>query len=423
MPDLKYILNNRKEIEKNCKERNARLDFNALEKFISKRAELLLEVEKMRARSNQIASEMQGAGKIDKENFIVEGQKIKKDLKVKEDELRIVEADLRVELYKIPNTTHPKTPRGQSDKDNVEVRKIGEAPKFAFKPKDHVELGKNLDILDFDSGAKTSGNKFHFLKNDGVLLELALIQYAMEILIKEGFEIHITPELAKLDIIEGIGFSPRGPEAQIYTIEEEDLGLIATAEITLGGKLRNEILSIDTLPLKLGGLSHCFRKEAGTYGKASKGLYRVHQFTKVEMFIFCLPEDSDKMLDHLVDIEVKIFSGLEIPFRIVDCCTGDLGGAAYRKFDLEAWMPGDNRWGEVTSASNCTDYQARRLNIKYKGGGSKKAEYIHTLNATALATSRAIIAILENFQEKDGSVRIPKALQKFMGIEKILPKK
>ena len=313
-------------------------------------------------------------------------------------------------------------PVGLTDQDNVEIKRIGEIRNFTFQPKNHLELGKLLDIIDFRGGAWTTGNKFYFLKNEGAFLELALVNYTLEILSKEGFQTFLTPDLARLEIIDGIGYVPRGPETQIYKIENENLGLIATAEITLGGLFRDKVIEEDKLPLKLAGVSHCFRREAGAYGKASKGLYRVHQFTKVEMFIFSLPEASEKILNYLVDMEVKIFSDLGIPFRVVDCCTGDLGSSAYRKFDLEAWMPGENKWGEITSASNCTDYQARNLNIKFRRHGRKKAEFVHTLNATALAVGRTMIALLENFQEADGSVIIPKVLQKWIGKEKITPK-
>jgi seryl-tRNA synthetase len=313
---------------------------------------------------------------------------------------------------------------GKGEEDNREVRQIGEKPSFDFKPKDHVELGKGLDILDFESGTKVSGPKFYFLKRDGAMLELALVDYALRTLIDEGFVPHITPDLAKACILYGTGFNPRGDETQIYSISNSDLCLIATAEITLGGTLSDEILGEGNLPMKVAGFSHCFRTEAGTYGKASKGLYRVHQFSKVEMFAFTTPEGSDDMLSNLVRIEEKIFSGLKIPYRVVECCTGELGAAAYRKYDLEAWMPGRDEhgsWGEVTSASNCSDYQARRLNIRYRPKGSKNVTLVHTLNGTAVATSRAIIAILENYQRKDGSIEVPEVLRAYMRKDAITP--
>ncbi len=402
--------------------RNARVDVSLIEKLSQENKVLLRKVENMRAELNRIANGVKTADKQEERNSLIkQGQKMKEELSALESTLMDSERTLRTELFKIPNLTHPDAPVGESDADNVEMKRVGEVKKFDFVPKDHLALGKELGVIDFEAGAKTTGNKFYFLKNDGVLLEFALVQYALEILSNEGFVLHTTPDLARLEVIEKVGFIPRGPETQIYRVADEELGLIATAEITLGGMHKDELLPWKTLPLKVAGVSHCFRTEAGTYGRASKGLYRVHQFTKVEMFIFSAPSDSDAMLERIVKIEEKIFQGLEIPYRLVGCCTADLGGPAYRKFDIEAWMPADAKWGEITSASNCTDYQSRRLNIRAKSPAGQKPELVHTLNGTAIAISRAIIAILENFQEKDGSVRIPTPLQRWIGKDKISP--
>jgi seryl-tRNA synthetase len=322
--------------------------------------------------------------------------------------------------------SHPAAPIGVDDKANLELRKgKTEPPKFDFKPLDHVELGEKHDMIDFEGGARTTGNGFYFLKNDAVLLELALQQYAVELLIREGFTPTITPDLARNEILEGIGFIPRGPETQIYSINDTDLSLVATAEITLGGLFSGRTLEAEELPLKMCGVSHCYRTEAGAHGRASRGLYRVHQFTKIEMFAFTLPEQSEEMLDYFCDLECKLFDDLGIPYRVVDTATGDLGGPAYRKFDLEAWMPGRGEageYGEVTSTSNCTDYQARRLNIRFKKKGEKGTQFVHTLNGTAIAISRAAIAILENYQQADGSVVVPEVLRQFVGKERIEPK-
>jgi seryl-tRNA synthetase len=247
----------------------------------------------------------------------------------------------------------------------------------------------------------------------------------MDILEKHGFTLTITPDIARTEIVEGIGFNPRGAESNIYNLEGEDACLVGTAEITLGGYYSKDTLPADRLPIKMAGLSHCFRREAGAAGQFSKGLYRVHQFTKVEMFVYTLPEESDAMLEELRGIEEEIFEGLGIPFRVVDTATGDLGGPAYRKYDLEAWMAGrgdSGGWGEITSTSNCTDYQARRLGVRFveeQREGGKRREFVHMLNGTAIAVSRAIIAILENFQQADGSVRMPKALVPYCGFEVI----
>jgi seryl-tRNA synthetase len=253
-------------------------------------------------------------------------------------------------------------------------------------------------------------------------LELALQHYAVRLLVEQGFTPTITPDLARGEVLQGIGFIPRGPETQIYSIDGQDLNLVATAEITLGGLYADHTFDADELPLRLCGVSHCFRTEAGAAGRASRGLYRVHQFTKVEMFAFTLPEASEDMLNYFCDLECQIFDGLGIPYRVIDTATGDLGGPAYRKFDLEAWMPGrgeDGEYGEVTSTSNCTDYQARRLNIRYKDKGEKGTHFVHTLNGTAVAISRALIAILENCQQPDGSILVPEVLRPYVGKDRI----
>jgi seryl-tRNA synthetase len=279
-----------------------------------------------------------------------------------------------------------------------------------------------LKLVDFEAGSAVAGQKFYFLKNEAALLELALVQYAMSTLVKAGYTPVITPDVAKVDVLEGIGFMPRGPETQIYSLANTDLCLVATAEITLGGMHRDQILDEANLPIKYVGLSHCFRTEAGAPGRDTRGLYRVHQFTKVEMFAFCTPDQSEGIHLELLGLEEKIFQGLGLPYHVIDTCSGDLGGPAYRKYDLEAWMPGRGQggeFGEVTSTSNCTDFQARRLNIRYKGPKHKGTRFVHTLNGTAVAVTRAILAILENYQNADGSVTIPEVLRPWIGKDRI----
>jgi seryl-tRNA synthetase len=313
---------------------------------------------------------------------------------------------------------------GPGDEANREVRHGKHEPrKFSFKPLDHVELAEKHDLIDFEAGAQVAGHGFYFLKNEAVLLELALQKYAVDLLVAEGFTPVITPDLARTDVLQGVGFIPRGPETQIYSVENTDLNLVATAEITLGGMLAGKILDAEQLPLHYAGVSHCFRTEAGAAGRASRGVYRVHQFTKVEMFAFTRPEESDATLERFCDLQCRLFDGLGIPYRVVDTATGDLGGPAYRKYDLEAWMPGRGdagEWGEVTSTSNCTDYQARRLDIRFKTKGEKGTHYVHTLNGTAVAISRALIAILENYQEEDGAITVPEALRAWVGKDRIV---
>jgi seryl-tRNA synthetase len=304
------------------------------------------------------------------------------------------------------------------------VATVGTKPSFDFKPRDHVELCEKLNLADFEAGTKVAGQKFYFLKNEAVLLELALIQYAMTKLVAQGYTPIITPDVAKTDILEGIGFLPRdnAETRQVYTIADSDLCLIATAEITLGGMHADQIFTEAELPKRYVGLSHCFRTEAGAAGRDTRGIYRVHQFTKVEMFAFCTPEQSEALHQEIRAIEESIFAGLGLPYQVIDTCTGDLGGPAYRKYDLEAWMPGrgtGGEYGEVTSTSNCIDYQARRLGIRYRPTDKKGTAFVHTLNGTAVACTRALIAILENYQQADGSVLVPEVLRPWVGKDRI----
>lgn len=366
------------------------------------------EIDELRAKQNELSA---------KRN-IEEGKKVKAEIQKLEEALRQLEANRQDVLEQIPNLPLAEAPLGKNESENVVLKEVGEKPKFDFKPKDHLELGKALDILDFEAGAKVAGSGFYYLKNDAVLLELALIRYALDFLAKNGFTLWLTPDLAREKFYLGTGYLPRGEEAQTYVIEGTDLGLIATAEVTLAGIHSDEILNEADLPKLYAGYSHCFRQEAGAYGKYSKGLYRVHQFTKVEMFAYSKPEDSPKMHQYLLELEEKLWQSLGIPYRVVEMSTGDLGMMAVRKFDLEAWMPGRGDWGEITSTSNTTDYQARRLGIKFRRKDGK-VELAHTLNGTALATSRAPIAILENYQTKEGGVIIPEVLRNYVGKAKI----
>ena len=410
MLDIKFIRENKDLVKKGVEAKN--FDSSVVDKLLDldeKRRKLIAEIEELRSKRNKVSQA---------EVVSSEGKEIKDKLKAKEPELKELEEKFIDLLSRVPNLPSDKAPIGKSDKENVEIKKWGEPRKFDFTPKDHLELGKNLGIIDFETGAKVSGSQFYFLYGDGARLELALSMYALDKLSQKGFLPVITPDLAKSRYYLGTGYAPRGDEAQTYVIENEDLGLIATAEVTLAGKHADEIIPEDKLPLKYVGYSHCFRQEAGAYGKYSKGLYRVHQFSKVEMFVYCTPSDSESIHQELLSIEEEIYQELGIPYRVLDMCTGDLGAMAVRKFDVEAWMPGRNDYGEITSTSNCTDYQARNLNIKYKKKDGTN-EYLHMLNGTAIVMSRVPIAIIENFQNEDGSITIPEVLQKWMGKEKI----
>ena len=424
MLDYKFIKDNLDAVKKNIQDRNMNADADIVVSLYDKRTKLVSDRLALQERRNANAQAMKQKLEADeRQKLIDEGRKIKDDLAEAEKVLAEVEAELDEAARKIPNMASPKAPVGKLDTENLEVKKSGTPRTFDFKPKDHVELMENLDLIDFERATKVSGPKFYYLKNDAVFLEQALIQYALNTLRKHGFTPFITPDVAKEEVLKGIGFNPRGNESNVYTIEEEGTCLVATAEITLGGYHSGEILDKSKLPLYYCGLSHCFRREAGSAGQFSKGLYRVHQFDKVEMFVYCLPEQSDDIHEKLRLVEEEIFEGLGLPFRVVDTCTGDLGAPAYRKWDLEAWMPGRNggEYGEVTSTSNCTDYQSRRLNVRYKDDDGKN-KYVHMLNGTAIAVGRAMLAIIENYQHEDGSITIPEVLVPICGFDKITKK-
>ena len=422
MLDLRYIRENPEAVAENCKNRGVVVDIGLVVGLADERSRLIQELNELKQRQNQLAKLVGRERDPEaRENLIADSRRTKELIPENEAELAAVEGRLHEEMLKIPNMTHPDAPIGRDEADNVEIRRVGEIPDFGFEPKDHVEIGELLGIIDFEAGTKVAGSKFYFLRKDAVLLELGLVRYALDILIGHGYEPAITPDLARDEALVGTGFIPRGPETQIYSIEDSDLSLIATAEITLAGSLAGGILDEEKLPIRLAGLSHCFRTEAGSHGRASRGLYRVHQFTKVEMFAFTTPEQSEAMHEEMLRIEEEIFRGLGLPYRVVDICTGDLGGAAYRKYDLEAWMPGRNAYGEVTSTSNTTDYQARRLAIRYRKNGGGRPQLVHTLNGTAIAVSRTLIPILENYQQPDGSIRLPEALIPYVGKKVLEP--
>jgi seryl-tRNA synthetase len=427
MLDAQFIREHLEEVKTNCRNRNVQADVDGVVRLDNERKRILQETQVLQQRANEI-SKLIPREKVaeKKKSLIEEGRALREQVTGLETRIKQVETELRALLLAIPNMTHPDAPVGHTAADNKVIRRWGEPRKFDFPAQDHVALGEALDLVDFEAGAMVAGQKFYYLKNEAVLLELALVQYAIGVLLHEGYTPIITPDLARSEVLEGIGFIPRGPETQIYSVENTDLCLIATAEITLGGMHRAQTFDELQLPIKYVGLSHCFRTEAGAPGRDTRGLYRVHQFTKVEMFAFCAPDQSEALHQELLAIEEKVFQGLGLPYHVIDTCTGDLGGPAYRKFDLEAWMPGRGQggeYGEVTSTSNCTDYQARRLNIRYKIPGQKGTRFVHTLNGTAVAVSRALVAILENNQQADGSVTIPEVLRPWVGKDKIGPRR
>ncbi|TWU28305.1 serine--tRNA ligase [Bythopirellula polymerisocia] len=423
MLDKKYILENPEVVQKNCANRGVKADVNRYVELESQCRQIQQEIEELSRQANVVSKSIgQAKDDAERETRKEEGRTLREQKEAKQEQIDRLTAEAGAIYRSMPNLTHPDAPVGEEHHAREIRRGKTEVRKFSFPVVDHVAIAEQHDLIDFEGGARIAGNGFYFLKNEAALLELALQQYTMHFLVGEGFVPTITPDVARNEILQGVGFIPRGPETQIYSIENNDLNLVATAEITLGGLYSGEVLDREQLPLKLCGVSHCFRTEAGAAGRASRGLYRVHQFTKVEMFAFTLPDQSEEMHQHFCDLECKIFDGLGIPYRVIDTATGDLGGPAYRKFDLEAWMPGrgkNGEYGEVTSTSNCTDYQSRRLNIRYRVQGEKGTNLVHTLNGTAVAISRALIAILENYQQADGTVVVPEVLRKWIGKDRI----
>ncbi len=421
MIDIKYIREHEKEVKRNYKIRHAKASVETSDKIIDEllsldeqRRSLQQEIDELRKERNQ-GSKTNGKPTPD---AIEQMKKVGEEIKKLEEKFILVEEKYSGLLLQIPNLTHPDTPVGGEDDFKV-IEQHLKPPAFDFTPKDHETLLVERELVDFERGAKVAGSKFYFTKNDLAKLNQALIAYGIDIATSHGFELLETPDLARHEVLQSAGFNPRGEETQIYSVEGEPLSLIGTAEITVLGYHADEILDLKKGPKKYVALSHCFRTEAGAYGRTSKGLYRVHQFTKLEMFVFCKPEESEQLHQEILAIEREICNGLEIPYQVIDIASGDLGGPAYRKFDIEAWMVMKDGYGEITSTSNCTDYQARRANIRYKKEAGE-TEFVHTLNGTAIVTSRFPIAIVENHQKKDGAIEVPKALRPYMGGQKVI---
>lgn len=422
MINIKELLSNSDKMKSIVHKRNINADVDALIALYEKLKTERQKIEQLRGEANRIAKNMPQASKNDRDSLIAKGIETKKLISAKQLELEDIDKEYQAQILCMPNWQPDDTPVGNDDTSNIVIKTVGTPKKFDFSPQDHLQLAKSLDLLDFERGSKVAGSKFYFLKNDAVLLEMAIIQYTMQKAAKHGYIMLQTPDLARNNILLGAGFNPRGNESNTYLIENHDLSLVATSEIAVGGAHANEIFNKAELPLKYVALSHCFRTEAGAAGKASKGLYRVHQFSKIELYQFTTPENSEQALEDILALEESIYQDLEIPYQVLRICAGDMGAPAYKKYDIEAWMPGkgDNgEYGEITSASNCTDFQSRRLNIRYKNIQTNSNDFVHTLNGTAAALSRCLIAILENHQTKTGEIYIPTILQPFMGKDKI----
>ncbi|KKR08246.1 MAG: Serine-tRNA ligase [Parcubacteria group bacterium GW2011_GWC2_39_14] len=425
MLDIQFIIENVELVRRNTQERYALADVDKTVSLYLQMKQKRRAAEEAQHRANQIAGQFKNAGDETREQLRLEMTSLKQHLAVFKEELAVLEKAYLEEMLRIPNLAASDVPQGKDEASNLPIKHVGTPRQFDFQKLDHVELGRRLDILDFVAAAKVAGAKFYYLKNEAVLLELGLIRYALDLAMKYGFTPVTTPELARDEIISASGFSPRGPESQIYSLTEGALSLIGTSEITIGGYMANTVIAEENLPIRISGVSHCFRTEAGSSGRESKGLYRVHQFSKVEIYQFVRPDQSAAAHEELLSIEEEFYQALKLPYRVLLMCKGDLGTPAYKKYDIEAWMPfiGESGgYGEVTSASNCTDFQARRLKTRFKNKTTGKTEFVHTLNGTVVAVTRTMLAILENNQQADGSVLIPEILQPYTGLQVIRPK-
>ncbi|MDI6806300.1 MAG: serine--tRNA ligase [Candidatus Aenigmarchaeota archaeon] len=426
MLDIKLIRKNPELVRKNLERRNDPGKLELFDKLIiadKKWKFLVSETNRLRGEKNKISEEIAKLKKEGKDvrKKIEEAGKVTEKIEEAEEELKACAQIVKDCLLKLPNLLHESVPHGKDESDNVEIRRWGSPPKFDFDPKDHLTILKNLGLVDFERGAKVAGHQFYYMKNQLVLLDLAIQRFAIDFLLKKGFTLVEPPLMINRKAYEGM-IDPTDFEMVTYKIEDEDFYLIATAEHPLGAMFMGEVFNKQDLPLRLCGVSACFRKEVGTHGKYTKGLFRVHQFNKVEQFIFCLPENSWELFEELQKNAEKLYQNLGLCYHVVNICTGDIGTIAAKKYDIECWMA-DGKFRETGSCSNCTDYQARRLNIRYREGPGKPVKgFIHTLNNTALATSRTIIAILEQYQQADGTIKIPRVLQKYMGGTKELVK-
>lgn len=415
MLDLKFIVENPKLVQEGCDKKQVAIDISKILKLDEERRKHIKDIDELRTKQNQVSKEIPQKKESEKEQLLKEMKALKDNLKMKEQSFVDLEEKLDELVLQVPNPPFEEVPVGETEQSNKIIRAHGKPTKFDFEPKDHVTLGKELDILDLEKAAQASGKRFYYVKNDLVLLEFALIQYAFSKILPKGFKPILPPLLVKEHTLLGTGFFP-AERNEIYSVNpgEDDLFLVGTSEAPLCMLHYDEILNAKDLPLRYLGFSTCFRREAGSYGKDTHGIIRVHQFNKIEMFSFVHPDESKKEHNLILEIEEDIIKGLGMPYQVNHICTGDLGAPAAQKFDIEVWIPTQGKYRELTSCSNTTDFQARRSKIRYKNERGKN-EYIHTVNGTGIAMSRMFVAIMENFQNKDGSIEIPEVLRPYMG--------
>ena len=402
MLDIKFIRENPEKVKQGVQKRGVKVDIDKLLALDKKRREYLQKTETLKAKQNKLGGE-----------DIKEAQEIKAKIKKIEPKLEKIKKEFQDLMLQVPNLPLDDVPVGKDEKDNVILEELGEKPKFDFKPKDYLEIAEKLDLIDVKRAAKVSGSRFGYFKNQAVLIEFALINFSFEVLTGRGFIPIIPPVMLKSKTAKGMGYLEQADKEEAYYLPQDDLYLVGTSEQSIGVMHADEVFKEKDLPKRYVGFSTCFRREAGASGKDTRGILRVHQFDKIEMFVFCKPEDSKKEHQLLLEIEKKLMNDLRLPYRVVHLCTGDMGRPSASTYDIETWMPGQGQYRETHSTSNCTDFQARRLNIRYRDKNNK-LNFVHMLNGTALAIPRSLIAIIENYQQKDGSIKIPNILQKYI---------
>ena len=418
MLDIKYIRENKEAVIKGCQKKQVKIDIDHLLELDEKRRELMTNLENFSAEKNRAGKEIVAvADNEEKQKIIASMKKIDAKSDQLQQEFKIIDQEFIGLLFRVPNMPLEEVPVGKDDKENVSLREVGKKPNFDFEPKDYLTIAENLDMIDVKRAAKVSGARFGYLKGDIALLEFALINFIFSVLTKEGFVPVVPPVMIKKENMKDMGYFEREDSDEVYQLEKDGLVLVGTSEQSIGPMHRDEIFEEKDLPKRYAAFSTCFRREAGSYGKDTKGILRVHQFDKVEMFSFCDPASSKEEHQLILAMEEKLMQELEIPYQVLQICTGDLGAPAAVKYDIEAWLPVANCYRETHSTSNCTDFQARSLNMRYRNKETGKLEFIHTLNGTAFAIGRTIIAIIENYQQEDGSIKVPKALQKYLDKE------
>ena len=415
MIDPQLLKTNIEAIEENIRKRDLDIDLDKLKLLDESRRTLKFESEKLRAEQKILGKEIASASEKEKAILLEKAEKISNKVKSLSEETQQKDEEFFDAWIKIPNIVSSSSPVGKTDEDNKEIKKVGE-PKNIKNPMTHLEIGENLGLIDVERASKISGSRFSYLFGDLVKIQFNLVSYTLNKLSEKGFNPTIPPVLVRENALFGTGFFPDDSD-QVYEVQNDDLFLVGTSEVSLAALHTDEIIDMKNLPLRYAGYSTCFRREAGTYGKDTSGIFRVHQFDKVEMFSFCDPEKSNEEHEQILAIEEEILKDLEIPYRVVDVCTGDLGASAAKKYDIEAWIPSQKKYREVTSCSNTTDFQARRLNMRTKNEDGNTI--LHTLNGTALAVGRILIALLENNQQSDGSVTFSDDLGKILGVNKL----